>query len=312
MSVKEGLAFLERVSSSAGEFIIKDSAGITIGRIFLVELSDKNSSCTFRLKFYKEREESYSYLKEALTLLLKYIFHNLRLYKANIITSEEINYKAFTDIGFFIEGILTENLIVEGTKKAELSFGINNGTFDLLKRDRTFALKGKNIELMILTPANAAEVLAYYIRNKEHLRAFEPAREDKFYLEEVQRKGLIDSYRQFLVGSNLNMGIYKNAKLIGKIQLSGVIMGIFKSGFIGYSMDKDEEGKGYMKEAVALLADYVFKNMDIHRLEASTLVDNLRSQGVLKACGFEELGTSKKYLFINNNWRDHKIYYKTK
>lgn len=312
MNKKEGIAFLERVNGSAGDFIIKDNTGITIGRIYLVELSDKNSNCTFRLKCYKMREESYFYLKEALQLLLKYIFHNLRLNKANIITSEEINYAAFTEIGFFIEGIITENLVVEGYRKAELLFGINSGTFDILKKERTLNLKGESIELRILTPGDSAELLEYYVRNKEHLRAFEPARDESFYKEELQKRSLIDSYKQFLVGSNLNMGIYKEDNLIGKIQLSGVIMGVFKNGFIGYSIDKDQEGKGYMKEAVLLLADYAFSNMDIHRLEASTLVDNYRSQGVLKACGFNELGVSKDYLFINNDWRDHKIFYKVK
>lgn len=33
--------------------------------------------------------------------------------------------------------------------------------------------------------------------------------------------------------------------------------------------------------------------MGLHRLEASTLIENSRSQGVLKACGFNELGISE-------------------
>ncbi|WP_143761057.1 GNAT family N-acetyltransferase, partial [Clostridium haemolyticum] len=50
----------------------------------------------------------------------------------------------------------------------------------------------------------------------------------------------------------------------------------------------------------------------LHRIEASTLVDNIRSQRVLESCGFKEVGVSEKYLFINGKWRDHKIFYITK
>ncbi len=42
-----------------------------------------------------------------------------------------------------------------------------------------------------------------------------------------------------------------------------------------------------MKEALKLLIDYTFNEIDIHRIEASTLIDNIRSQKVLEGCGFK-------------------------
>ncbi|MGV2645030.1 GNAT family N-acetyltransferase, partial [Clostridium perfringens] len=95
-----------------------------------------------------------------------------------------------------------------------------------------------------------------------------------------------------------------------KIKLSNIVYGILRNAFVGYSIDKEYQGKGYMKEALNTVCSYAFEEMGLHRLEASTLMDNSRSQGVLKACGFNELGISEKYLYINGEWRDHKIFYK--
>ena len=122
----------------------------------------------------------------------------------------------------------------------------------------------------------------------------------------------MDNYKQFINGTAACFGIYKDKKFIGKIQISGVIYGVFKSGIIGYSMDREYEGRGYMKEALAKIIEYAFKEMELHRLEASTLIDNKKSQSVLNGCGFKELGVNEKYLFINGEWKDHITFYKTK
>ena len=64
-----------------------------------------------------------------------------------------------------------------------------------------------------------------------------------------------------------------------------------------------------MKEAVRLVIKYAFSEMDLHRIEASTLLDNVKSQRVLLANGFKELGVNKDYLLINGDWRDHRTFY---
>ena len=98
--------------------------------------------------------------------------------------------------------------------------------------------------------------------------------------------------------------------LIGKVKISNIVYGVFKSGIVGYSMDKDYQGKGYMKEALKLVLKYAKDELELHRLEASVLVDNERSKNVLIGCGFKEVGLNEKYLFINGAWRDHLTFYR--
>lgn len=306
--LKEQLVSIDLVKGSNSEYIIRDNLGITIGRIFMIELSKINKYSMLRIKFYKWGECSYRLLKNTLENFVQILLKRIDLNKINVIAHEDINISAFTDLGFELEGIISRSIKVDSEYKNEILFGLD---FDKIKNiNRGLHIKGDNITLSILTPENAVDILNYYIKNQVHLSEFEPDREKSFYTLEIQKRNLIESYKQFLSGRNANFGIYKNKKFIGKIQISNIIIGVFKSAFIGYSIDEDEQGKGYMKEALKLVLEYAFNELKLHRVEASTLVDNIRSQRVLKSCGFKELGVNEKYLFINGKWRDHITFYK--
>ncbi|KAJ49590.1 ribosomal-protein-alanine N-acetyltransferase [Clostridium tetanomorphum] len=300
---------IQLAQGSVNEYIVRDNLGITIGRVYIIDLCKENKYCCFRIRFYKKGDEGYENLKITLNKLIITLFKNMDIFKINILAEEDVNLSSFTDLGFELEGIISNSIIKDNIYRDELLFGIDKEIFSN-NIIRKISLKGKNVELKILTPENAEEILQYYINNKQHLEPFEPTRENNFYTLSVQKRTLIENYKQFLNGMSVNFGIYKSNKFIGKIQLSNIVMGVFRSCFVGYSIDKGEEGKGYMKEALSLSLEYAFKELDLHRVEASTLVNNLRSQNVLKTCGFQEIGLNKNYLYINGKWRDHITFYK--
>lgn len=303
---------IEYNQSTEKTYIIKDSAGITIGRISLVEFIKENKFCSFRLSFYRHGEEYYEVLKDAVESFLKYIFSNKEINKLNFIAGENILFSSIVDSGFQLEGVLFNSVCSNGNVENEYIFGIDRLTYENEFVINILRLQGERISLKVLSPGDSKDILDYYIRNKEHLRAFEPSRPEAFYTLEFQKKNIIECYKQFLNGTGINFGIYNDNRFIGKIQISNIVYGVFKNAFIGYSIDYNEQNKGYMKEAVGLVMDYAFKNMELHRLEATTLIDNEKSQRVLKASGFKEIGISKNYLMIDGEWRDHKIFYKTK
>jgi [ribosomal protein S5]-alanine N-acetyltransferase len=300
---------LERVAGRDSEYIIKDFSGITAGRIFIIEMLKENKSCTLRLKLYRNDEQV---LSEVLLILLKTLFKSQDIRKVNVIVDEVLDIKAFTSTSFALEGILENNIYSNGDYRSELIFGITFEDFDKGYIANTLNIKGNKISIKLLTLEDSTDMVDYYIRNKNYLAHYEPLRDESFYTFDAQRRILIEEYKQYLNGTSLNCGIYKQDKLVGKIKLSNIIYGIFKNCFLGYSMDEKEQGKGYMKEAVKLIVDYAFEEMELHRVEAATLADNYKSQSVLKGCGFEELGISKEYLYINGGWRDHIIFNKTK
>ncbi len=303
---------LEALKGNEREYIIKDNTHIILGRIFIVELDKNNKYCMFRLKFHRNNNESYEYLKDTLNLMLNILFKNMGINKVNVIVHETINTSAFTDLGFELEGIVTDSVINKSEYQAEFMFGISSFMFNRSSIEKDLQIKGRNIKIHALTPGDAEEVLEYYLRNREFLRRFEPSRDEGFYTIESQKHILTENYKQFLKGTGVNFGIYNNNKLIGKIRISNIVMGVFKNAFIGYSMDEMQQGMGYMKEAVNLVVEYAFEELELHRIEATTLIDNEKSQRVLINNGFKELGISEKYLYINGEWRDHMIFYKVK
>ncbi len=51
-----------------------------------------------------------------------------------------------------------------------------------------------------------------------------------------------------------------------------------------------------------------FDDLGLHRIQAGTLVDNVRSQRVLERNGFVRFGVAPAYLHIAGEWRDHALY----
>lgn len=290
------------------EYVIRDKNKINTGRFTILELDKENRRCNIRLKFY--RKDEIDLLNETLQLLLKTIFNDTKINKVNVFIDDKIGVAAFLEMGFVLEGILSNNLFIQGEYINEIVMGINRANYKVGKFINLVQLESKNIMLRILMVGDAEELLDYYDRNREHLEAFEPRRNPSFYTVRVQHNILDENYKQFLNGSALDFGIFKKNKLIGKIRISNIVYGIFKNGIIGYSMDRYEQGNGYMTEAVNLISKYAAEELGLHRVEASALEDNEGSKKVLIKNGFEVLGKNEKYLYINGIWRDHITFYK--
>ena len=290
---------IELVKGTRDDYTIKDKNKIVIGSFSILEIDKENKKCNVKFKFY--RNDNYDLLKDTLHLILKVIFKEDNIFKTNIIVDENINLRAFLDLGFTLEGIFTDNIFIKGSFYDELSFGINKNEYFNGNRNNIVEIKGQRITIRNFTPDDAEDLLHYYERNKEHLKPFEPQRDSSFYTYETQKELLLESYRQLMNGNGCDLGIYFNKRLIGKIKVSNIVYGVFKSGIVGYSIDKEYEGKGFMREALKLVLKYSKDYLDLHRIEASVLVDNEKSKKVLINTGFEEVGINKSiYLLMEN------------
>lgn len=306
MKFKNGKLDLD--CTNRNEYIIKDDVGITLGRVFLLDIDESNKNCIVKIKIYKKDRYS-TILSTALEELIDKFFNEMKLFKIQLVVDEDVPIEEFVELGFNLEGVLYNSLILGEERGSQYIFSIERDNYNNGLIRNHVVLNGKNIILKLLTPEYAEDMCIYYVNNKERLKEFEPTRSEDFYTEGAQRNILIEGYKQYLNGTSIAFGIFKDRELIGRIQCSNIVDGIFKNGIVGYSIDKSQEGKGYMKESLQLFIKYAFEEMELHRLEASVLVDNEKSKGVLKACKFKELGLNEKYLYINGKWRDHITYY---
>jgi [ribosomal protein S5]-alanine N-acetyltransferase len=73
---------------------------------------------------------------------------------------------------------------------------------------------------------------------------------------------------------------------------------------IGYDLWPDYWGKGIMPEALQALISFGFKNMDLNRIEATTHIENQRSQKVLAKLGFQKEGLLREYYCRDGIYND--------
>lgn len=169
-------------------------------------------------------------------------------------------------------------------------------------------MKNAHIELIPPDLSLAEPLCAYYLRNREFLRPFDPAREDGFFTPEHQREVLRSEMLAREAGIACRFYIRPMdapEKIIGTIGLNNIIRGAFHSCHLGYKLDEAYTGRGYMTMAVGMVADYAFRELKLHRIEANVMPRNKASLRVVEKNGFENEGLSKFYLNINGIWEDH-------
>ena len=93
--------------------------------------------------------------------------------------------------------------------------------------------------------------------------------------------------------------------IVGVINVNNIVRGSFLSASLGYYAGAAYHGQGYMQAGLIRLIDYAFSTMGLHRLEANIQPNNLRSQELVRRCGFEYEGLSRNFLFLDGAWQDH-------
>ena len=93
--------------------------------------------------------------------------------------------------------------------------------------------------------------------------------------------------------------------LVGFIEITNIVRGIFCSGYLGYYAFAGHQRLGLMTQAIRVMARVAFSALKLHRLEANIQPENLASVALVRACGFTKEGYSARYLKIRGRWRDH-------
>ena len=73
---------------------------------------------------------------------------------------------------------------------------------------------------------------------------------------------------------------------------------------IGYVFDKNYWGKGYGTESLALMSDFAFESLNLHKIHASVVDANAGSARILEKNGYVLEGRLKDHYFIENQYYD--------
>jgi [ribosomal protein S5]-alanine N-acetyltransferase len=171
------------------------------------------------------------------------------------------------------------------------------------------------LNLTLLGPTQAREATRYLSRNRAHFSGAGPLVDDEYFTVEYQRRRLTRELEMMEEGTLFRLWIFRRedpegSPPIGDISLSHIVRGIMQSCYLGYKLDRDHIGKGYMTEALERTVAFAFENLALHRVEANIMPGNIASQRVVEKLGFVNEGFSPKYLMIDGRWEDHVRYAK--
>lgn len=100
----------------------------------------------------------------------------------------------------------------------------------------------------------------------------------------------------------------EHTRLIGQLTVSGIAEGSARLGSIGYWIDREYAGLGLTPAAVALACDYCWQVRRLHRIEICIRPENVASLRVVEKLGFREEGPRPRFLHIDGDWRDHRVF----
>lgn len=170
---------------------------------------------------------------------------------------------------------------------------------------------GPDITLRAPAASDYIEWAELRAKSRSHLVPWEPAwpRDD---LSRAMFRRRLKAYardvRDDIAYSFFLFGSAGSAPLMGGLTLSNVRRGASQTATLGYWMGAPYVGQGYMKTAVQMIMPFAFRHLQLHRLEAATMISNAPSIGVLEATGFVREGRVRSYLKINGQWEDHFLF----
>ena len=178
----------------------------------------------------------------------------------------------------------------------------------LRSRNDIFYLDTDRLLLRVVRPESAAGIANYLLRNRSFHKPFHPFQPDEYFTVEEQRQYILSDIRAFRNDERFPFWISHRDRpewIIGRLSFSGVVRGALLSCTVGYHMDMEETGMGYMKEALALGCSYVFREQGLHRIQADVMTHNTPSIRTVLSCGFRQQGLNEKYMCIDGKWQDH-------
>lgn len=171
-------------------------------------------------------------------------------------------------------------------------------------------VKGRGV---ILRPPRASDHEAWAtLRQGSHayLQPWEPLWPEDDLTRAAFKRRLAIYGREMEAGNAWPFFIFADSDqaLVGAITLSNVRRGVAETGTLGYWIGRPFAGRGHGTEAVRAMIGYAFDDLNLHRVEAACVPDNLASRRVLEKAGFSLEGQAHAYLKINGAWADHLLF----
>lgn len=109
-------------------------------------------------------------------------------------------------------------------------------------------------------------------------------------------------------GTGLAFIVEYEGAIAGQLNVANILHGSVSSGTIGYWIARQYAGQGIMPIAVALAIDYLFDELQLHRVEIDIRPENEASLRIVQKLGLRQEGLKERFIHIDGAWRDHLVF----
>lgn len=146
-------------------------------------------------------------------------------------------------------------------------------------------------------------------RNADWLRPWEASVPPGAETGPVTFRHLVRSLRHGArAGRVMPFVIELDGRLVGQVTVNNIVRGSAQYASIGYWIAREVAGRGLVPRAVAMAIDHCFDGAGLHRVEICVRPENTNSLRVVEKLGLHEVGMAPRFLHIDGDWRDHRIY----
>jgi diamine N-acetyltransferase len=167
-------------------------------------------------------------------------------------------------------------------------------------------LKGTNIFLRALEPEDLEFI--YAVENDENI--WEVSNTITPYSKFLIRQYLENAHQDIYEAKQLRLAVCKKdtSEAIGLIDLFDFDAKNKRAGVGIIIQNEIDRNSGFGKEALALMIDYSFQQLQLHQLFANIGTDNKASLSLFTKFGFTEIGVKKDWNFNNNAFHDEAVF----
>lgn len=77
---------------------------------------------------------------------------------------------------------------------------------------------------------------------------------------------------------------------------------------VGILLLPQYQGKGFGSEALEMVIDYVFLNLNVNQIFANIIANNQKSVTLFEKFNFKKVGIKKDWIFANDSYKDEILY----
>lgn len=159
--------------------------------------------------------------------------------------------------------------------------------------------------IRLIEPADAALIAAHRVRDAEAFRPWEPDQPAGFFTSEGQAARIDRLLAGHRAGTVWPGVVLAGDQVVGQITVGGILrQPHLRRASVGYWIGSVAQNQGHAGQALALALRVMTDELGLHRAEASTGLENLPSQRVLRRNGFSPYGVSHSSIFLDGAWRD--------